>query len=170
MPALRPCLHLLFVSCLLAACSSTRPPEQYPAAQPAHEGAAPSITMSSTPPEPANLSAAETISILFEAGSTRLSAEAGRQIHSIAARLSADRSLAISLTAFTTHLGSREYAMAIADKRNHAIARELTRLGALKTQVKYKTYGSATGRQNPCATPACAHAARVDARYLPRGN
>lgn len=99
--------------------------------------------------------------VYFATASTALDARGRDTLQAYAAKLKAGRDLRVALTGHTDHLGSREYNLALGQKRVDAVAQELIELGVWSRQIVQRTsYGNELGRQRGCRSEACRQASR----------
>ncbi len=128
-----------------AGCSSTAtnqsvgttPPQQTAAAAPAGGGAA---QKPSAPMMQANLRAFENASIYFEYDSTVLSDASNAKLQAAVAALSGNR-IAVEIQGNADERGSREYNMALGQKRAVAVKKALSALGVNADQIETISFG-----------------------------
>lgn len=83
---------------------------------------------------------------------------AGEVLDDIAARLKADKRLDVVLVGHADISGSREYSVALSDKRLSAVEAELLQRGVKKAQIRRNISGQ-RGDATACSTIECRHAA-----------
>lgn len=93
--------------------------------------------------------------VYFERASTDLSAPSRKILRDIAAELSADRRVSVTLIGRTDDLGSKEFCVAIANRRTKVIEDELMSRGVKANQIRKRTRGCETAWDRPCITEAC---------------
>jgi peptidoglycan-associated lipoprotein len=106
-------------------------------------------------------------SVYFGLASTRID-DAGRQVlRRHAAKLQADPKLTVTLSGYTDDLGSREYNVALGQKRVDAVEQELRALHVPAKQIRKRTYGYEKARPQRCVSEACRQSLRrVELNYI----
>jgi peptidoglycan-associated lipoprotein len=106
-------------------------------------------------------------SIYFALGSIDID-DAGRTvIQRHAEKLKANRRVMVTLVGYTDHLGSREYNVALGQKRVTAVGQALLASGVSARQIRTRSYGYEKAAPAPCSNEACRrHLRRVELRYL----
>lgn len=100
----------------------------------------------------------EILMIGFAPGSDVLSSDAKALLQQVAIRLRGARQQMVVVRAFAARQGSKEYAVAIAERRVQAVEQTLARLKVSSSQVRRRNLGT----EVPCSGTHCAPAARVE--------
>lgn len=93
--------------------------------------------------------------VFFALGSAVLSDESLQKIQRITEKLLENRDLTVTLVGYTENFGSDEYAVAVADQRINAVAREILKRGVRMLQVRKITRGYDADMVRYCETAAC---------------
>jgi outer membrane protein OmpA-like peptidoglycan-associated protein len=106
-------------------------------------------------------------SVYFSLGSVDID-DAGRAVvRRHAEKLKSNPRLRVVLFGHTDHLGSREYNVALGQKRVAAVEKALRASGVPGRQIRKNSYGYEKATPSPCNTDACRqHLRRVELRYL----
>lgn len=100
-------------------------------------------------------------STIFFALASTVVDDAGREVlRRHAARLQSDPKLTVTLSGYTDDLGSREYNVALGQKRVDAVERELRALRVPGKQIRKRTYGYEKARPQRCTSDACRQSLR----------
>jgi peptidoglycan-associated lipoprotein len=95
-------------------------------------------------------------SAIFFALASTVVDDAGREVlRRHAARLQSDPRLTVTLSGYTDDLGSREYNIALGQKRVDAVEQELRALRVPAKQIRKRAYGYEKARPQRCASDAC---------------
>lgn len=152
---------------VVSACATPLPPaegdrsggaEPTAAAQEKSERAAPAARVETTAGESAGLDREN--SVFFALASTVVD-DAGREVlRRHAARLQSDPKLTVTLSGYTDDLGSREYNVALGQKRVDAVEQELRALRVPAKQIRKRTYGYEKARPQRCVNDTCRQSLR----------
>lgn len=93
--------------------------------------------------------------IYFDLASTELSRDALTKVLALSRQLSVDRRLHVTLVGHTDNLGSKEFCVALATKRNASVQAELIRLGVRAGQIHRRSRGCERTQQTPCWSDGC---------------
>lgn len=151
---------------VVAACATPLPPtegdrsgaEPTTAAQEKGERPASAAKAEAAPGESAGLDREN--SVFFALASTVVD-DAGREVlRRHAARLQSDPKLTVTLSGYTDDLGSREYNVALGQKRVDAVEQELRALRVPAKQIRKRTYGYEKARPQRCVSDTCRQSLR----------
>lgn len=116
---------------------------------PSVDPALPAAATATNPP------ARPTHEILFAYRSSQVPQQAQTQLIEIAQILKADRMRHVILVAHADFQGSKEFSVALADKRANAVMTELLKLGVRRTQVRKQAIGNTRAPRGDCASDSC---------------
>jgi outer membrane protein OmpA-like peptidoglycan-associated protein len=106
-------------------------------------------------------------SVYFSLGSVDIDDAGWGVVRRHAEQLKSNPRLRVTLFGHTDHLGSREYNVALGQKRVAAVEKALRASGVPGRQIRKNSYGYEKATPSPCSTDACRqHLRRVELRYL----
>ncbi|RTL52103.1 MAG: hypothetical protein EKK46_11375 [Rhodocyclaceae bacterium] len=93
--------------------------------------------------------------VFFALGSAVLTDESLQKIQKLTDKLLENRDLTVTLVGYTENFGSDEYAVAVADQRINAVAREILKRGVRMLQVRKLTRAYDADLVRYCEAAAC---------------
>ena len=160
---------LLAVSLALAGCAAVPPATpQLPRSEdrvtlppPPPAGLRPTLELAKPPVADTPAPVLDTSrNIYFTSGSATIEREGRTTLARAAEQLKEGPRRHITLTGHTDDSGSREFNVALAQRRVAAVADALEALGVPARQIRRVSYGNELASVDPCRTPACLAAQR----------
>ncbi len=106
-------------------------------------------------------------SVYFALGSVEIDDAGWAVVRRHAEKLKSNPRLRVTLFGHTDHLGSREYNVALGQKRVAAVEKALRASGVSGRQIRKNSYGYEKATPSPCSSDECRkHLRRVELRYV----